>query len=156
DLYPNLDYSPVAERTRRAMRAIERVKGERGGLGLIFAPHVSGAPHEILETVEAVLEAGAAGGVVRGAYGGGAGRMVREATRRRLAPPAIYGHNAGVGTRTNRAIFREVVDFLARMDGIDFRQTAPVRPGDPFIRPYGDEWAASEQALTREVAGGSI
>ena len=38
DLYPNLDYSPVAERTRRAMIAIERVRAERGGLGLVYAP----------------------------------------------------------------------------------------------------------------------
>src|SRR5206468_69223 len=50
DLYPNLDYSPVAERTRRALAAIERVKGERGGRGLVYAPHVTGAPNEILDT----------------------------------------------------------------------------------------------------------
>ena len=54
DLYPNLDYSPVAERTRRAVAAIRNAREQRGGLGLLFAPHVSGAPHEILRTVEAV------------------------------------------------------------------------------------------------------
>ncbi len=41
DLYPDLDYSPVAERTRRAIAAIERVRDQRGGLGLVYAPHVS-------------------------------------------------------------------------------------------------------------------
>ncbi len=46
-----------------------------------------------------------------------------------------------------------MIDFLARLDGIDFRQTAPVRPGSPYIRPYGAEWQASEEALTRPVAG---
>ncbi len=41
DLYPDLDYSPVAERTRRAVAAIERVRDQRGGLGLVYSPHVS-------------------------------------------------------------------------------------------------------------------
>ncbi len=34
DLYPDLDYSPVAERTKRAMAAIERVREGAGGWGL--------------------------------------------------------------------------------------------------------------------------
>ncbi len=153
DLYPNLDYSPVGERTRRAVRAIEAAREARGGLGLIYAPHITGAPHEILDTLHAVLEAGATGVMFSETYAGGAVRMVREATRHLDRPPAIYGHNAGVGTRTNGAIFREVVDLLARLDGIDFRQTAPVRPGSPFIRPYGAEWHASEDALTRPLPG---
>ena len=151
DLYPNLDYSPVAERTRRAVAAIGRAKDQRGGLGLVFAPHVSGAPHEIVDTVMAVLDAGATGVMFSETYAGGTVRMVREATKSRAVPPAIYGHNAGIGTKTNGAIFREVVDLLARLDGIDFRQTAPVRPGSPYIRPYGQEWLASEDALTRPL-----
>jgi hypothetical protein len=85
-------------------------------------------------------------------YAGGTVRMVRDATRKLANPPAIYGHNAGIGTRT-RGIWREVIDFLARLDGIDFRQTAPVRPGSPYIRPNGAEWRASEEALTRPVSG---
>jgi hypothetical protein len=79
--------------------------------------------------------------------------MVREATKNLAQPPAIYGHNAGIGTRSNGGIFREVIDLLARLDGIDFRQTAPVRPGSPYIRPYGQEWLASEDALTRPLPG---
>ena len=153
DLYPNLDYSPVAERTRRAVRSIERARESRGGLGLIYAPHVSGAPHEILDTVHAVLEAGANGVMFSETYAGGTVRMVREATRHLDNPPVLYGHNAGIGARSNVAIFREVIDLLARLDGIDFRQTAPIRPGSPYIRPYGDEWLASEDALTRPIPG---
>jgi hypothetical protein len=80
-------------------------------------------------------------------------RLVREATRQRAVPPAIYGHNAGIGVRTRGGIWREVIDLLARLDGIDFRQTAPVRPGAPFIYPYGAEWEASEQALTGMLPG---
>src|SRR5438876_5341599 len=41
DLYPNLEYSPVAERTRRAVAAIENAREKRSGQDLIFAPHIS-------------------------------------------------------------------------------------------------------------------
>jgi ribulose-bisphosphate carboxylase large chain len=152
DLYPDLDYSPVAERTRRAVAAIERVRDERAGLGLVFCPHVTAAPHQIVDIVLAVLDAGASGVMFSETYAGGTVRMVREATRHLAQPPAIYGHNAGIGVKT-RSIWREVIDFLARLDGIDFRQTAPVRPGSPYIRPYGAEWHASEDALTRPIRG---
>lgn len=152
NLYPNLDYSPVAERTRQAVAAIERARDERGGLGLIFTPHISGAPHEILDTVHTVLDAGASGVMFSETFAGGMVRMVREATKHLSTPPIIYGHNAGIGVKT-RAIWREVIDLLARLDGIDFRQTSPVRPGMPFLRPYGAEWEASEEILTRPLSG---
>ena len=152
DLYPNLDYSPVAERTRLAAAAIERAQDQRQGRGLLFAPHISGAPHEIVDTVMAVMEAGATAVMFSETFAGGTVRMVREATRGLARPPAIYGHNAGIGVKT-RGIWREVIDLLARLDGIDFRQTAPVKPGLPFLRPYGQEWEASEAALSRPMAG---
>jgi ribulose-bisphosphate carboxylase large chain len=153
DLYPNLDYSPIGQRTRNAMAAIERVKEKRGGRGLIYAPHITGAPQEMLETLHAVVEAGATGVMFSESFVGGAVRMVREATKNLPNPPAIYGHNAGIGVRTRGGIFREVIDLLARLDGIDFRQTAPIRPGPPFIRPYDAEWEASEEILSRKLAG---
>ncbi len=152
NLYPRLEYSPARERTRQAAAAIERARARRGGRGLIFAPHISAAPHEMLETVHAVLEAGATGLMFSETFAGGAVRMVREATKHLEHPPAIYGHNAGIGVKT-RAIWREVIDLLARLDGIDFRQTAPVRPGTPFLRPYGLELAASEEILSRPLPG---
>ena len=152
DLYPNLDYSPVAERTRRAVAAIERAKQARNGLGLIFAPHISGAPHEIAETAKAVVETGATGVMFSETFAGGAVRMVREATKHMARPPAIYGHNAGIGVKTH-SIWREVIDLLARLDGIDFRQTAPVKPGTPFLRPYGAEWVGSETTLSMPLPG---
>jgi len=152
NLYPNLDYSPARERTRQAVAAIERAKEKRGDHELIFAPHITGAPHEILETVLAVLDEGATGVMFSETFAGGTVRMIREATKQRPQPPAIYGHNAGIGVKT-RAIWREVIDLLARLDGIDFRQTAPRRMGTPFIRPYGAEWHASEAILTKPLPG---
>lgn len=152
NLYPNLGYSRVADRVRLATEAIARASSKRGDRGLIFAPHISGAPHEILETASAALEAGATGLMFSETFAGGVVRMVREATRYRPQPPALYGHNAGIGVKT-RCVWREVIDLLARLDGIDFRQTAPARPGPPFIRPYGAEWCASERALTGPLPG---
>ncbi|HEY2155829.1 MAG TPA: hypothetical protein VGH33_09370, partial [Isosphaeraceae bacterium] len=153
DLYPNLDYSPVADRARRAAQAIERARDAREGLGLIFCNHVSGAPNEILDTVNAALDAGATGVMFSETYAGGTYRMVREATRHRPIPPVIYGHNAGIGVKT-RSIFREVIDGLARLDGIDFRQTGVLRPGPPVIKPWGDEWEGTEAALSDALPGG--
>jgi len=153
NLYPRLDYSPVKERARRAADSIKRQQDKRGGRGLIFAPHVTGAPHEILENVHAVLEAGATGVMFSESFAAGTVRMVREATKHMAQPPAIYGHNAGIGVKTRGGIWREVIDLLARLDGIDFRQTAPVRRGPPFIYPHGDEWLASERVLTQPLPG---
>jgi hypothetical protein len=99
-----------------------------------------------------VLEVGATGVMFSETYAGGTVRMVREATKHLPNPPAIYGHNAGIGVKT-RGIWREVIDGLARLDGIDFRQTAPLKPGTPFLRPYGAEWVASEEALIRPLPG---
>ena len=153
NLYPRLDYSPVKERARRAAESIKRQQDKRGGKGIIFAPHITGAPHETLESVSAVLEAGATGVMFSESFAGGTVRLVREATKHRAQPSAIYGHNAGIGVKTRGGIWREVVDLLARLDGIDFRQTAPVRQGTPFIYPYGDEWLASERVLTQPMPG---
>jgi len=153
NLYPRLDYSPVKERARRAVDAIKHAQDKRGGKGLIFAPHVTGTPHEILESVHAVIAEGATGVMFSESFAGGTVRMVREATKHLPQPPAIYGHNAGIGVKTRGGLWREVVDLLARLDGIDFRQTAPVRQGTPFIYPYGDEWLASERVLTQPLPG---
>jgi ribulose 1,5-bisphosphate carboxylase large subunit-like protein len=152
NLYPNLDYSPVRSRAREGAAAIERAREKRGERGLIFAPHITGSPNEILESVHASVEAGATGVMFSETFTGGTVRMVRDAMRHLDQPPAIYGHNAGIGVKT-KCIWREVIDLLARLDGIDFRQTAPVRPGAPFIRPYGAEWRASEDTLTKTIPG---
>ena len=152
NFYPDLAYAPIAERTRLATEAIKRTVEARGGADLIFAPHVTGAPHEILAFVHEAIAAGARAVMFSESFAGGTVRMVREATSALEHPPAIYGHNAGIGVKT-RAIWREVIDLLARLDGIDFRQTAPLLNGTAFIRPYGAEWLASEESLVRRLDG---
>jgi ribulose 1,5-bisphosphate carboxylase large subunit-like protein len=83
NLYPRLDYSPVKERARRGVEAIQRQQDKRGGKGIIFAPHLTGAPHEILESVHAVVEAGATGVMFSESFANGTARMVREAMKLR-------------------------------------------------------------------------
>jgi ribulose-bisphosphate carboxylase large chain len=152
DLYPDLSYSPVRDRVKQAVQAIEAARHQRNGLGLFFAPHITGSPAEVMAHLEVVLEAGANAVMFSESYNGGTLRMVREATRKMSNPPAIYLHNAGIGVKT-RAIWREVIDYLARLEGMDFRQTAPVKPGTPFLRPYGQEWEADEEVLSRPIPG---
>ena len=77
--------------------------------------------------------------------------MVRELTKQLPRPPAIYGHNGGITCRT-RHIWREVLDLLARLDGIDFRQTAPLSQGLSLLRPCGLEWRRCEEILSRPLA----
>ena len=138
---------------RRAVAAIERAKEKRQGKGLIFAPHITGAPHEMLETLHAVIEAGATGVMFSETFAGGTVRMVREATKHLPHPPAIYGHNAGIGVKTRGGIWREVIDLLARLDGIDFRQTAPDPPGHAVPSALRRRMGGSEAFLSRDLPG---
>jgi hypothetical protein len=79
-------------------------------------------------------------------YVGGAYRFARDLMADWEKPLAIYGHNGGIGSRA-RNIYREVIDMFARLDGIDFRQTAPVG-ALAYLRPIGLEFEKSEQMLT--------
>lgn len=150
NLLPALDYCDVVSRTRKTLAAIERVRDRRGGRGLIFAPHVTSPPHVFRDTVHRVLETGANGIMFSEQYTGGAVRSVREWTAKFEPPPVIYGHNGGISCRTN-SIWREVLDFFARLDGVDFRQTALLTPSQPLLRPQGLEWRKCEEALTKPL-----
>lgn len=152
NLYPELDYSPVGKRVAHAVAGMRRASAERGARGLVFAPHITAAPHEFERLLDEAVSAGATGVMFSESFAGGLVRMARERTRHLPSPPMIYGHNAGIGVRA-RHIWREVLDLLARLDGIDFRQTAPVKPGDPFLKPYGQEWLASEHVLSKPLPG---
>jgi ribulose 1,5-bisphosphate carboxylase large subunit-like protein len=150
NLFPGLAYCPVVARARKSASVICRAQQSRGGLGLIFAPHVTAPPHLLLETVKRVLETGVNGLMFSEQFTGGSVRAVRELTVDYSSPPVLYGHNSGISTRTN-AVWREVLDFMARLDGIDFRQTAPLTSSEPLLRPQGLEWRKCEEALTKPV-----
>jgi ribulose-bisphosphate carboxylase large chain len=148
---PRIPFAPLEVRLRRSLDAVRRAADRRGNKGLIFAPHITAPPHLLAETVECAIAAGANGVMFSEYYTGGSVRMVRERTRALSRPPAIYGHNGGIDAKAHH-IYREVLDFLARLDGIDFRQTAPVAAGRGLLRPYGLEWRQCESVLSRPLA----
>jgi ribulose-bisphosphate carboxylase large chain len=149
---PGVPFAPVRERATKALEAIERARDRRGDVGVVFACHVTAPPHLMKDYVSQVLEAGLNGVMFSEYYCQGATRMIREMTRGMEFPPAIYGHNGGITAKT-RHIYREVLDMLARLDGIDMRQTAPLVEGRGLLRPFGLEWRKCEEVLTRPLAG---
>ncbi|OHB80498.1 MAG: hypothetical protein A2V98_02605, partial [Planctomycetes bacterium RBG_16_64_12] len=149
---PGVPFAPLEKRLRLAMEAVRRAADRRSGRGLIYAPHVTSPPQRLAENVRRAIDAGANGIMFSEYYVGGAVRMVRDMTADLPDAPAIYGHNGGITART-RHIWREVLDLLARLDGIDFRQTAPLSSGRGLLRPCGLEWRACEKVLRRPLAG---
>jgi ribulose 1,5-bisphosphate carboxylase large subunit-like protein len=150
NLFPDLDYCTVVSRSRKSVEIIHRLIDSRGGRGLIYAPHVTSPPHLLLETVKRVLETGVNGLMFSEQFTGGSVRAVRDLTSKYDPAPIIYGHNGGISSRTS-SIWREVLDLFARLDGIDFRQTAPVTSALPLLRPQGLEWRKCEEVLTKPL-----
>ena len=150
NLLPDLDYSPVVLRAEKSVQVIHRLLGSRNGRGLIFAPHVTSPPHLFLETVRGVLETSVNGIMFSEQFTGGSVRAVRDMTAKFDSPPVIYGHNSGISCRTN-SVWREVLDLFARLDGVDFRQTALLTSAQPLLRPQGLEWRKCEEALTKPL-----
>jgi len=150
---PRVPFAPLRERLRSAQEALERTKASRGGRGLIFAPHIGGPPQHLTALAELAVEQGARGIMFSEYYTGGTVRMVRERLRGLACPPVIYGHNGGISCRT-RQVYRELLDYFARLDGVDLRQTAPLScTGESLLRPAGLEWRRCEEALARPCAG---
>jgi len=149
---PHVPFAPVKTRAQYAIKAIERAKAKRNGRGLVFANHITAPPHLLIDYVKTVLDLGINGLMFSEYYIGGAVRMVREMTKSMKNPPAIYGHNGGIDSMTH-CVWREVLDLLARLDGIDFRQTAPyTHESMSLLRPYGLEWRNVESILTKPLA----
>lgn len=153
---PQVAFAPLRERLRHAKEAIERTKAARGGRGLIFAPHIGAPPQHLPALVELAVEEGVSGVMFSEYYLGGTVRMVRDQLKRLANPPVIYGHNGGISART-RQIYRELLDYFARLDGVDFRQTAPLScTGESLLRPTGLEWRKCEEALSGPAAGRAV
>ena len=149
---PGVPFAPLSERLKHALAAVRRVADQRGGKGLIYAPHITAPPNIIAEYVKMCMDAGVNGVMFSDLFAGGALRMVRDMTKHLPNPPAIYAHNSGISTRT-RHVYREVLDLFTRLDGGDFRQTAPLTVDFGLLRPCGIEWRECEKVLSMPLAG---
>lgn len=149
---PGVGFAPLARRLAAALTAIRAASEARCGKGLIYAPHITAPPELLREYVKMCVDAGANGIMFSDLFAGGAIRMARDMTRHLANPPAIYAHNSGISNRT-RHIYREVLDMFVRLDGGDFRQTAPVTAGKSLLRPFGLEWRKCEEILSRPLGG---
>lgn len=149
---PGVPFAPLKDRLTHANEAIRRVADQRGDKGLIYAPHITAPPHILADMVKMCVDAGMNGVMLSEYFVGGAIRMVRELTKNLANPPVIYAHNGGISVRT-RHIYREVLDLFTRLDGGDFRQTAPLTNGSSLLRPFGVEWKHCEYELSRPLAG---
>jgi len=151
ELFPNAAFCPLGERVKLSVTAIKEAAAERGGGEIIYAPHIGTAPHRLIKNLETAVENGATGVMFSEYNIGGAFRWVRDTLAGWGKPLVIYGHNGGISTRT-RHIWREVLDYLARLDGIDIRQTG-VAGENSILRPFGQEWRKVEEILTRPIPG---
>ncbi|MHB9036329.1 MAG: RuBisCO large subunit C-terminal-like domain-containing protein [Armatimonadota bacterium] len=149
---PGVPFAPLRDRLKHALAAVKEVADKRGDKGLIYAPHISGPPDVLRENVKLCIDAGANGIMFSELFTGGTMRMVRDMTKHLPKPPAIYAHNSGISVRT-RHIYREVLDMFCRLDGGDFRQTAPLTFGFGLLRPFGLEWRKCEEILSGPLGG---
>lgn len=148
---PGVKFAPLRERIDHALKAVNEASRERGGKGLIYAPHITAPPGLLEENVKMCVDMGVNGIMFSEMFFGGAMRMVRDMTKHLPDPPSIYAHNSGISVRT-RHIYREVLDMFCRLDGADFRQTAPVTSDFGLLRPFGVEWRECEKALSMPLA----
>jgi len=147
---PGVPFAPLSRRIKSALTAIREVADQRGDKGLIYAPHITAPPNVMAEHVKMAVDAGVNGIMFSDLFTGGSIRMVRDTLAHLPNPPAIYAHNSGISVRT-RHIYREVLDMFTRLDGGDFRQTAPLTSGPGLLRPTGTEWKECEKILSRPL-----
>lgn len=147
---PGVPFAPLSERLKYALAAVRDVADQRGGKGLIYAPHITAPPNVMADYVKMAVDAGANGIMFSDLFTGGSMRMARDMMKHLGAPPAIYAHNSGISVRT-RHIYREVLDMFTRLDGGDFRQTAPITAGPGLLRPTGSEWKECEKILSQPL-----
>jgi hypothetical protein len=150
-LYPRLDYSPSRPEPRPgASNRIRRAQDQRGGRGLIFAPHVSGAPHEILGKRSGGAGRGANGRDVQRSFALGTVRMVREATRLRPATGHLWTQCGDRGQNTRRHLAGgHRFCSPASMASIFGDRSGP--RGPPFIYPHGAEWECQRTRLDQPL-----
>lgn len=146
NLFPTFMHCPLEKRVKTAARVIER-----SGREVVFAPHVSANPRDFFRNLDLVAEAGLRAVMFSETYYGGLFRAARDYISERGLDLAIYGHNGGIGTKT-RSINRVLLERLARLDGIDLRQTAPSGEGC-YLTPLPWQRDIVERVLREGVAG---
>ena len=151
NLHPNVSFCPLKERVRLTTHMIERQREFREGRGIIYTPHIGTTPLQLIENVTIAAEAGATGVMFSEQYSGGMVRVVRERMKDWEKPLVIYGHTGGICTRT-RHIWREVLDYFARLDGVDIHQSG-LYLRRAYLRPGGLEWEKCEEVLTKSIDG---
>lgn len=145
NLHPEFPECPLSKRAKAVQKVVDQANAARSRTRLIYAPHISGSPSRFLDYLHMALDAGVHAVMFSETYAGGLFRLARETIQKRRQSCMIYGHNGGIGSKA-RSIYREVLDLLGRLDGIDFRQTAPVG-NNAYLRPNGLEWKNSERIL---------
>jgi ribulose 1,5-bisphosphate carboxylase large subunit-like protein len=150
ELLPAAPFCPLRQRVRLATGAIadsQRTDGSR----IIYAPHVGSHAGILLDHVRVAVEEGTRAIMFSEYYLHGSLRLVRDVLQADGTPVVIYGHNGGIDVHT-RHVWREVLDLLARLDGMDIRQTG-VLGERSLLRPAGLEWRRVEEILTRPIDG---
>ena len=148
DLLPDVPFCPLRKRVHLSTNAIKRASRFGGG-SIIYAPHIGSNPAIIVDNARAAVEEGAKAIMFSQYYLHGCLRLVRDALVDDGTPLVIYGHNGGIDVYTHH-IWREVLDFLARLDGMDIRQTG-VLTDNSLLRPAGIEWRRVEEILSRPM-----
>ncbi len=141
NLFPHFIHCPLSARVKIAAKVIKQ-----SGRQLIFAPHVSSNPRDFFKNLELVAQAGLPAVMFSETYYGGLFRAARDYIKEKGLNLAIYAHNGGICVKTSH-INRLVLDRLARLDGADWRQTAPT--GETcYLRPLAWQRDADEDVLT--------
>jgi ribulose-bisphosphate carboxylase large chain len=148
DLLPDVPFCPLSKRVRLSARAIEKTS-RADGSSIIYAPHIGANPEIILENARVAAEEGAKAIMFSQYYLHGCLRLVRDKLNADGTQLVIYGHNGGIDVYTHH-IWREVLDFLARLDGMDIRQTG-VLTDRSLLRPAGIEWRRVEEILSKPM-----
>lgn len=142
---------PLNERVKRVSEAIKKANEIRGKGEIIYAPHIGNSVQNLKENIDIALDNGATAIMFSEIHARGGVRLARDYMIKTKREVPIYGHNGGI-TPLTRVIYREILDMLARLDGIDIRQTGPIGTHEvPLLRPYGREWEASERVLTKSL-----
>jgi len=142
---------PLNERVKRVSEVIKKASKIRGKGEIVYAPHIGNCVQNLKKNIDVALDNGATAIMFSEIYGRGGVRLARDYMMKAGRQVPIYGHNGGI-TPLTRVIYREILDMFARLDGIDIRQTGPVGTCKlPLLRPYGQEWEASERVLTEPL-----